>query len=60
LHVNQDYPYLDSGGVPSEEAAGLELVLRGLQQQHADDDVLLAAACALFDALYAGLAEAQP
>jgi hypothetical protein len=47
--------YLDVGGVPSEEAAGLELVMRGLQAQHADDDELLAAANTVFDALYAGL-----
>jgi hypothetical protein len=47
--------YIDVGGVPSEEAAGLELVMRGLQAQHADDDELLAAAGAVFDALYAGL-----
>jgi hypothetical protein len=47
--------YLDIGGVPSEEAAGLELVMRGLQARHADDAALLAAACAVFDALYSGL-----
>jgi hypothetical protein len=47
--------YLDVGGVPSEEAAGLELVMRGLQAQHADDDELLVAANTVFDALYAGL-----
>jgi hypothetical protein len=47
--------YIDVGGVPSEEAAGLELVMRGLQARHADDDVLLAAANTVFDALYTGL-----
>lgn len=47
--------YLDVGGVPSEEAAGLELVMRGLQATHSDDDELLTAACGVFDALYAGL-----
>lgn len=51
--------YIDVGGVPSEEAAGLEAVIRGLQAQHRDDDALLAAACAVLDALYAGL-RAEP
>lgn len=53
--IGEAVHYLDIGGVPSEEAAGLELVLRGLQAGHADDDELLAAACGVFDALYAGL-----
>jgi hypothetical protein len=46
---------IDVGGLPSEEAAGLEAVVRGLQAQYADDDALLAAACVVFDALYRGL-----
>ena len=48
---------IDVGGAPSAEAAGLEAVIRGLQAQHKDDDTLLAAACAVFDALYAGFGE---
>jgi hypothetical protein len=55
--IGEAVHYLDSGGVPSEEAAGLEVLLRGLHRQHADDDALLAAACGIFDALYAGWAE---
>jgi hypothetical protein len=47
--------YLDVGGIPVDEAAGLETMVRGLQAQHDDDDALLAAACVLFDTLYAGL-----
>jgi hypothetical protein len=47
--------YLDVGGMPSEEAAGLELVMRGLQARHADDDALLDAACEVLDAMYAGM-----
>ena len=47
--------YIDVGGIPVDEAAGLETMVRGLQAQHDDDDALLAAACPLFDALYAGL-----
>lgn len=45
--------YLDAGGIPAPEAAGLEAVLGGLRALHADDDTLAAAAAAVFDALYA-------
>lgn len=45
--------YLDVGGIPVPEAAGLEAVLAGLRELHADDDPLTAAASAVFDALYA-------
>jgi hypothetical protein len=45
--------YLDAGGIPVPEAAGLESVLGGLRELHADDDVLVAAAAVVFDALYA-------
>ena len=45
--------YLDAGGIPVPEAAGLACVLAGLRELHADDDDLLAAAAAVFDALYA-------
>lgn len=45
--------YLDVGGIPVPEAAGLESVLAGLRELHADDDMLAAAAAAVFDALYA-------
>ena len=45
--------YLDTGGIPVPEAAGLESVLGGLRELHADDDALVAAAAAVFDALYA-------
>lgn len=44
---------LDAGGLPVPEAAGLDSVLAGLRQLHADDDALVAAASAVFDALYA-------
>ncbi|MBN8751068.1 MAG: chromate resistance protein [Variovorax sp.] len=46
--------YIDVGGTPVEEAAGVELAVRGLQAQYADDDELLAAAVTLFDSLYVG------
>ena len=45
--------YLDAGGIPVPEAAGLESVLGGLRELHADDDTLAAAAATVFDALYA-------
>jgi hypothetical protein len=45
--------FLDVGGIPVPEAAGLEVVLSGLREVHADDDALCLAAAALFDALYA-------
>jgi len=45
--------YLDVGGIAVPEAAGLEAVLAGLREVHADDDQLKKAASAVFDALYA-------
>jgi hypothetical protein len=45
--------FIDVGGIPVDEAAGVEMLVRGLQARHADDDALLAAALVLFDALYA-------
>ncbi len=44
---------LDAGGIAVPEAAGLEGLLAGLRELHADDDALAAAAATLFDALYA-------
>jgi hypothetical protein len=45
--------FLDIGGIPVPEAAGLEAVLAGLREVHADDDSLTLAAAAVFDALHA-------
>lgn len=45
--------YLDAGGIPVPDAAGLESVLGGLRELHSSDDALLAAAATVFDALYA-------
>lgn len=44
--------YLDVGGVPVPEAAGLETILNGARLQHVDDDRLLAEAAKTFDYLY--------
>jgi len=46
---------IDIGGIPVDEAPGVQMLVRGLQARHADDDDLLAAAIPLFDACYAGL-----
>jgi hypothetical protein len=45
--------YLDIGGIPVPEAAGLESVLGGLRELHANDGKLVVAAASVFDALYA-------
>lgn len=45
--------FLDVGGIAVPEAAGLEAVLAGLREVHADDDQLKQAASTVFDALYA-------
>lgn len=45
--------FLDVGGIPAPEAAGLEAVLSGLREVHAEDDPLTLAAGSVFDALYA-------
>jgi len=47
--------YIDVGGIPVDEAAGFETLVRGLQARHAGDDELLAAAVPLFDAFYLAL-----
>jgi len=45
--------YLDVGGVPVAEAAGIEALLRGARTASSDDDRLVAEAAKLFDFLYA-------
>jgi hypothetical protein len=47
--------FIDVGGIPVDEAAGVGMLVRGLQRLHADDDALLAAALPMFDTLYAAL-----
>ena len=51
--------YIDIGGIPVDEAPGFEMLIRGLQAQHADDDALLAAALPAFDAYYAAMQESH-
>ena len=47
--------YIDVGGIPVDEAAGIETIVRGLQAQHDKDDALLAASLPLFDTLHAAM-----
>lgn len=47
--------YIDVGGIPVNEAPGFEMLVRGLQARHADDDQLLVAALPVFDAYYAAM-----
>lgn len=51
--------YIDVGGIPLDEAPGIEMIVRGLQAQHVDDDRLLEAAFAFFDTLHAALKAAK-
>jgi hypothetical protein len=44
--------YLDVGGIPVPEAAGLETLIQGMRRRLADDDALLAEAEKVFDSLY--------
>jgi hypothetical protein len=53
LRIARAVHFLDIGGIPVPEAAGLEAVLAGLREVHADDDALAQAAASVFDALYA-------
>lgn len=45
--------FLDDGGIPVADAAGVETLLGGLRARFADDDALLAEATRIFDLLYA-------
>jgi hypothetical protein len=49
--------FLDVGGVPVPEAAGVETILAGARRQHKNDDRLLAEAVKTFDYLYNAYAQ---
>jgi hypothetical protein len=49
--------YLDVGGLPAPEAAGLDLLLAGMRASIPEDDALLDAASATFDYLHSALEE---
>lgn len=59
-HIAKVVHYLDVGGIPADQAAGLEAVLGGLREVHANDDALIQATGAVFDALYANAGRAAP
>ena len=44
--------FLDVGGIPVAEAAGLEMILKGMRERCANDDDLLSEAANIFDDLY--------
>jgi len=44
--------FLDAGGIPVAEAAGLEMILKGMRENYPDDDVLLGEASKVLDHLY--------
>lgn len=52
--------FIDVGGIPVNEAAGVETLVRGLQAQYTDDDALLAAALGVFDTLYVAMKVTKP
>jgi hypothetical protein len=60
VRVGQVVHYLDVGGMPVVEAAGLEAVLAGLREVAADDDALLSAAAPVLDALYSTYSGPRP
>jgi len=51
--------YLDVGGIPVADAAGVATILTGAKQQSRDDDQLLRHALALFDWLHAAYTDAE-
>ena len=46
--------YLDVGGIPIPEAAGVETIIRGARQRFCNDDEFLVEAEKILDSLYAG------
>src|SRR5262249_28090671 len=51
--------YLDVGGIPVADAAGVSTMLTGAKQQSRDDDQLLKHALALFDWLHAAYSDTE-
>jgi hypothetical protein len=51
--------YLDVGGIPASDAAGVQAILTGARHKSRDDDQLLKHAITLFDFLYAAYAESD-
>ena len=59
IRLGQLVHFIDIGGIPVDEASGVEMLVRGLQAIHAKDDALLAAAVPMFDSLYAALRQGR-
>jgi hypothetical protein len=55
LRPREPVHFLDGDGIPVDDAAGVEMVVRGLFARHEDDDALLRATLPVFDALYAAV-----
>lgn len=51
-HLAEWVHYLDVGGNPISEAAGIEKILHGIRRQTSNDDQLFQESCKLFDFLY--------
>jgi hypothetical protein len=51
-HIGALIHYLDVGGIPVAEAAGIEALLRGAKSTFADDDALLEQSAKIFELLY--------
>lgn len=52
--------YLDVGGVPVPEAAGLAAIVAGARADSPDDDALFKKVSTVFDALYSAYSDEQP
>lgn len=46
--------YLDVGGIPTDDARGLEAIIRGAKTRYSEDDALFARVADIFDDIYAG------
>ena len=59
-HIARIVHFLDAGGVPVQEASGIEAVLDGARATATDDDELLNEASRLFDNLYRHYTQVHP
>jgi hypothetical protein len=57
IRMGQLVHYLDVGGVPVPEAAGVVALLTGMRKRAKSDDAMLSEAIKMFDHLYVSLAE---
>jgi len=53
--LSQSVHFLDAGGIPTAEAAGIEAILRGARERSRSDDELVLEAIRILDLVYAGL-----